>query len=167
MSKTKIVEDGCTKYSFVARCEDDTKKIANQMAIAMTQIGLGGITLYLNGDLGAGKTTFTRHLVQGLGHDGSVKSPTYTLVEPYLIGDVDLFHFDLYRLADPEELEFMGIRDYFNANSLCLIEWPEKGWGMLAAADIEINIQIKDEQRKFEFVTHSSVADNILSSMVW
>jgi tRNA threonylcarbamoyladenosine biosynthesis protein TsaE len=167
MSKTKIVEDGCTKYSFVARCEDDTKKIANQMAMAMTQNGLGGVTLYLNGDLGAGKTTFTRHLVQGLGHDGSVKSPTYTLVEPYLIGDVDLFHFDLYRLADPEELEFMGIRDYFNANSLCLIEWPEKGWGMLPGADIEINIQIKDEQRKFEFVAHSSAADNIMSSMVW
>ncbi len=165
MTKIKIAGEAYAAFIHVANCEDDTKKIASQLAKALLKNGLGGITVYLNGDLGAGKTTFTRHLVQSLGHVGSVKSPTYTLVEPYEIGDINVFHFDLYRLADPEELEFMGIRDYFNDNSMCLIEWPERGWGLLAHADIELNIQIEGNQRKFEFVAKSMIADKLLSAM--
>ena len=153
-----------TTNQFVAQSESETKDIAVRMASALKQYGLGGVTFYLNGDLGAGKTTFTRHLVQAMGHVGSVKSPTYTLVEPYEIGDIKLFHFDLYRLADAEELEFMGIRDYFNSSSMCLIEWAEKGWGMLAAADIELNITIdshKGDSRIFEFVAASDVGEGL------
>lgn len=154
-----------TKIQFVAQSESDTKNIAIRLGKALKLIGLGGITFYLHGDLGAGKTTFTRHLVQGLGHNGSVKSPTYTLVEPYDIGDIKLFHFDLYRLADPEELEFMGIRDYFNQASFCIIEWPEKGWGLLANADIEFTILIDGDSRIFELVAASSEGERLLSQL--
>ncbi|MFQ3250449.1 MAG: tRNA threonylcarbamoyladenosine biosynthesis protein TsaE [Glaciecola sp.] len=159
------------KNKFVAHSEDDTKSIAQKMAATLKQTGLGGITVYLNGDLGAGKTTFTRHLIQALGHVGSVKSPTYALVEPYEIDDIKLFHFDLYRLADAEELEFMGIRDYFSKNSMCLIEWAEKGWGLLAKPDIELDIKIDgesgqgDESRQFEFLAKSEAGECIISSM--
>jgi tRNA threonylcarbamoyladenosine biosynthesis protein TsaE len=157
-----------TKNEFVAHSEDDTKSIAVKMASTLKQLGLGGLTFYLNGDLGAGKTTFTRHLIQALGHVGSVKSPTYALVEPYEIDDTKLYHFDLYRLADAEELEFMGIRDYFTDNSMCLIEWAEKGWGLLAKPDIELDITIdaaKGESRLFVLNAKSEAGERIISAM--
>lgn len=157
-----------TKCAFAVRSEDETKGIAEKVAMILKQQGLGGLTFYLNGDLGAGKTTFTRHLVQALGHSGSVKSPTYTLVEPYEIDNIKVFHFDLYRLADAEELEFMGIRDYFNNDSMCLIEWAEKGWGLLAKPDIELDIKIDNTQtdtRVFEFLASSEAGERILCEL--
>ena len=123
------------------------------------------LVVYLNGDLGAGKTTLTRGFVRGMGHQGNVKSPTYTLVEPYELANWRIFHFDLYRLADAEELEYMGIRDYFNKDCCCFIEWPEKGNGLLANADLIINIAYQDEQRIIKLQAKSNHGEQVISEL--
>lgn len=111
----------------------------------------GGIVL-LKGDLGAGKTTLVRGLLRHLGFQGIVKSPTYTLVEPYKLAERRVYHFDLYRLGDPEELEYIGGRDYWDSDSLCLIEWPEKALDYLPQADLELHISYNKSGRSVEIV---------------
>ena len=106
--------------------------------------------IFLNGDLGAGKTTLVRGLLRAAGHDGAVKSPTYSLVEEYEVGDRRVLHFDLYRLKDPEELEWMGMSDYLAQVALCCIEWPEMGEGLLPEPDLELNLQALNDGRSIE-----------------
>lgn len=109
------------------------------------------LCIYLKGDLGAGKTTLAREIIHKLGYKGAVKSPTYSIVESYVTGNLDIFHFDLYRIQEPEELEIVGIREYFSSSSLCLIEWPCKGKNIIKQSDLEINLDFTDEGRTLIF----------------
>ncbi|MEG2357506.1 tRNA (adenosine(37)-N6)-threonylcarbamoyltransferase complex ATPase subunit type 1 TsaE [Acinetobacter sp.] len=145
------------QYSFnlVLNHEEDTQNLAQVLAQHFT----AGV-IYLIGDLGAGKTTLTRYWLQSMGHQGAVKSPTYTLVEPYSIHGKDIFHFDLYRLNDPYELELMGIRDYLDTpDALFLFEWPSKGGDEIPGADLIINIEkSEDELARTAALSFSSTA---------
>ncbi|AKG18708.1 ATPase [Moraxella bovoculi] len=135
--------------TIILKDETDTQRLAN----ALAKTNPTG-SLWLSGDLGVGKTTFTRYLLRALGHTGAVKSPTYTLVEPYNIKGKPMYHADLYRLNDPEELDFIGFFEYFDEpNSLIIIEWASRAETVLPKPDITINITRKaDESRVVEIV---------------
>lgn len=111
--------------------------------------------LYLRGELGAGKTTLTRGLMRGFGYDGPVKSPTYTLIEPYELPGRRVSHLDLYRVGDPGELEYLGLRELIAQPGVILVEWPERGDGWLPRADLEISIDYRDAGRMVTIVAAS------------
>jgi tRNA threonylcarbamoyladenosine biosynthesis protein TsaE len=125
-----------------------------------------GTKLYLSGDLGTGKTTLARGILRGLGYGGSVKSPTFTLVELYKLSTLDLHHFDFYRINDPEECSDAGFREIFDSDSVCLVEWPEKAAGFLPEPDIAIRMQHAPKGRIIHLVPGSAVGSTMLRRVV-
>jgi tRNA threonylcarbamoyladenosine biosynthesis protein TsaE len=106
-----------------------------------------GTLVTLRGPLGAGKTTLARGVLRALGFEGRVKSPTYALVELYKLSRLDLYHFDFYRFSNPEELVESGLQEAFNETSVCIVEWPERAGSLLPAADIEVNLAMRNGAR--------------------
>jgi tRNA threonylcarbamoyladenosine biosynthesis protein TsaE len=132
---------------------------------ALAPGALPGRVLHLRGDLGAGKTTLVRGLLRALGYAGRVKSPTYTLVEPYEVSSIHFYHFDFYRFKDRSEWLSSGFREYFNAQSFCVVEWPEKAGELLAAPDLELRLQFAGEGRKASLHARTPAGASWLSSL--
>ena len=147
-----------TRASLHLNSEAATLAFGRRLAIHLT----GGCVIYLHGELGAGKTTLVRGILQGLKYPDTVKSPTYTLVESYFLPKFTLYHFDLYRLGSPEELEYLGIRDFFDQKSVMIIEWPERGRDFLPAADIDINLAYHKAGRHLDCVAQSMLGAQCL-----
>ncbi|HZV99292.1 MAG TPA: tRNA (adenosine(37)-N6)-threonylcarbamoyltransferase complex ATPase subunit type 1 TsaE [Methylophilaceae bacterium] len=149
--------------------QDFTLELADEAATLAAGAALAselqpGLAIYLHGDLGAGKTTLVRGLLHKLGHRGKVKSPTYTLVEPYVVSGLHLYHFDLYRFIDPEEWDAAGFRDYFNPQSICLVEWPEKAGDLLPNADLDIRLQPHEQGRKLMLSANTEAGKQCLKA---
>ena len=121
--------------------------------------------IHLEGELGAGKTTFSRGLLRALGHQGNVKSPTYTLVERYDVENRTVFHFDLYRLSDPEELDYLGLDDYFNDNALCILEWAKQGGQLLPQPDLVITFTYQQHARNADILALSAAGMNLCKNL--
>ena len=141
-------------------------------AVAMEMLGArlarcadSGLMVHLQGELGAGKTTLVRGFLREFGHAGSVRSPTYTLVEPYELFARRVYHLDLYRLGDPEELEWIGIRDLLDSDSIALVEWPERGRGVLPPADIEVVIEYRNSGRQVLVVGRSAPGERVVQQL--
>ncbi|HWP89526.1 MAG TPA: tRNA (adenosine(37)-N6)-threonylcarbamoyltransferase complex ATPase subunit type 1 TsaE [Burkholderiales bacterium] len=138
--------------------EADTLALGAAVAAGLTP----GMVIYLRGELGAGKTTLARGLLQSLGVTERIKSPTYTLVEPYIVSSLYLYHFDFYRLQHPDEWVDAGFRDYFSSGAVCLVEWPDKAGAQLPAADMTIDLATAGDARKATLSADTEAGINCL-----
>lgn len=137
------------QFEKILHGDADTQSAGQQLAAQLQSMQkLQGTLVTFSGELGAGKTTFTRGFIQACGHQGAVKSPTYTLIETYTTPLIEICHLDLYRLEDPEELDFIGFRDLLEADNLLLIEWPERVPSVAALATIKIEIEHRDSESR-------------------
>lgn len=134
-----------------------------QLGQRLAAISPPGSRIYLQGDLGAGKTTLVRGFLRGCGYRGKVKSPTYTLVEPYEVGAGTVIHIDLYRIRDEGELETLGWREYLDGDGICLVEWPERGSGKLGEPDVLIEFQILETGRVLNLWARTIIGEAILA----
>lgn len=167
-----------TSKQFTLKDEEDTINFGAELARATflntgdapTESGESGCrtmgaVIYLLGDLGAGKTTLTRGFLRGFGFQGAVKSPTYTLVEPYEFSLCKIYHFDLYRLSDPEEVQYLGIDEYFHDQNICLVEWAERGKDLIPTPDLSISLSGTGTGREISCQIHTAKGERIAARL--
>lgn len=141
--------------------EAATLSLGAVLAAALTP----GLVIWLEGDLGSGKTTLARGVLRALGYEGKVKSPTFTLVELYAISRLELHHFDFYRFNQPEEYLDAGLDEYFQQGAVCLVEWPDKAGGYLAPADLRIRLELPDSGRLARLSAHTEAGRTCLNAL--
>ena len=142
--------------------EKDTEALGAALASVLTP----GLQIWLEGNLGMGKTTLTRGVLRGLGHEGKVKSPTYTLIEPYVVSRLDLYHFDFYRFNSPEEYLDAGLDEYFEGEGVCMVEWPDKALPYLPSPDVEIRLEARDSGRFVEISGNTEAGQTCVIGLV-
>jgi tRNA threonylcarbamoyladenosine biosynthesis protein TsaE len=148
-------------YTTPALAEDALIELAG----AWGEVLVAPLMVFLKGDLGAGKTTFTRAVLRSLGYPGRVKSPTYGILENYHTDNIDLVHLDLYRIVETGELEFLGLNDLYSERSVFMIEWPERGESVLPSPDLVVNFSHQGDKRVLSFACHSDSAINICNNL--
>jgi tRNA threonylcarbamoyladenosine biosynthesis protein TsaE len=157
------------RSEFALADENATARLGTALARAIeaeaAAIAAHGLVVALAGDLGAGKTSVVRAMLRALGVTGAIKSPTFTLVEPYVVSSLDFYHFDFYRLADPEEFSFTGFREMFGPAAVCLIEWPDKAAGHLPTADLRIALRVAGEGRHASITAATELGATCLHRM--
>jgi len=147
------------------RFRADSERAQEALGKRLASVCTAPCVIYLQGDLGAGKTTLVRGFLRGLGHRGVVKSPTYTLIEPYRLPGSACYHLDLYRLADPGELEYLGLRDMLQGDAVLLVEWPEQGLGGLPEADLRIHIFYEADGRRLDMEARTGTGQEMLERL--
>lgn len=162
-SRSDVSRHSAAGHELAINLPDEASTVA--FAARLARAVKPGVVIYLRGDLGAGKTTLVRGLLQALGYQGRVKSPTYTLVEQYEAGRLNLRHFDLYRFRDPEEWESAGFRDEFDGQNICLVEWPEQADGLVPQADVEIIFEILPDGRNIVLCAHTKTGNECISKL--
>lgn len=156
------------KFNQILKSETEMSLLANRLANHFSELAPHDkLLIFLTGNLGAGKTTFTRGVLRGLGYTEKVKSPTYTIVESYCVNNRSLFHFDFYRLHDPSELQEIGLQEYLSfPSAICIIEWPEKGFPLLPQPDLACYIDFNEQGREFGMDAHSDCGNKLLAGMM-
>lgn len=150
------------KYGLAPGMIIETDSAMRTLGAQLAQVCPMRCVIYLLGELGAGKSTLARGFLHALGHEGAVRSPTYTLVEPYDLPQRQVYHLDLYRLADPEELEFLGLRDWLDRDAILLVEWPQKGEGVLPSADLVVDIRYAGTAREVSLTAMSDTGKRFI-----
>jgi tRNA threonylcarbamoyladenosine biosynthesis protein TsaE len=149
----------------LARSAEEMERFGAELGRTVPALPNGPAVLYLEGELGAGKTTLARGLITSRGHGGPVRSPTFTLLERYALEGLTVIHVDLYRLSDPRELETLGLRDFALPGHLWLIEWPERGTPLLPAPDVRIALQVSAAGHPVEASAHSPLGGSWLAAV--